>query len=274
VTLIRTDGGAEPVLATLEVGRQPSGVSFGPEGSYALVANRGDGSVSVLAIDGDVLREKTRIGLGTADDSLAHIEVSPDGKWALATFNATDVILLLRLDAEGTPAVVQRLSAGRGPYGARFFPDGRGAVVAHIGSDELVSFDLKEDALVEAGRLAVGRIPEGIDISGDGTRVAVSCLEGFALFDPAHPRYGQPARVILLKHEGNALVKVDEIAVPGGPQFAIFTPDGGHLLVAETSFRRLRVFRCDEGKLIATDQVLPLPGEPVAAQRATAKPGI
>ena len=42
-----------PKLAqTITVGKQPSGLSFSPKGDVALVANRADGTVGVLKIDG------------------------------------------------------------------------------------------------------------------------------------------------------------------------------------------------------------------------------
>ena len=40
------------LAATVTVGKQPSGLSFSPAGKMALVANRGDNSISVLSING------------------------------------------------------------------------------------------------------------------------------------------------------------------------------------------------------------------------------
>src|SRR6266480_5923856 len=41
------------VIAKIPTGRQPSGVSIAPNGTLALVANRADGTVSVLSIRGE-----------------------------------------------------------------------------------------------------------------------------------------------------------------------------------------------------------------------------
>ena len=42
-----------PKLAsTISGGKQPSGLSFSPDGKMALVANRGDNSISVLSVNG------------------------------------------------------------------------------------------------------------------------------------------------------------------------------------------------------------------------------
>ena len=40
------------LAATLTVGKQPSGLSISPSGNMALVANRGDNSISVLSVNG------------------------------------------------------------------------------------------------------------------------------------------------------------------------------------------------------------------------------
>ena len=40
------------VIATVEVGTGPSGVSFSPDGKLVLVANRAGGTVSVLTVAG------------------------------------------------------------------------------------------------------------------------------------------------------------------------------------------------------------------------------
>lgn len=268
VTLVRTDGVGETVVASLHIGIQPSGISFLPDGRHALAANRGDGTISVLAVTETAVVEQARVVVAKEADSLVHVEVSPDGKWAVGTLNAIDTILLLKLEADAVPVVAQRLSAGRGPYGARFFPDGSGAVVAHIGSNEIVCFALTDDALRETGRIPVGRIPEGLDISQDGDWLSVSCFEGFGLEDQTQAAYGQSARVYLARREGKVFVKTDCIDVAGCPQFAIFTPDGGNLIVAETSRARLRVLRRRDGRLVSTDQTLGIKGEPVAAQRS------
>ena len=40
------------LAATITGGKQPSGLSFSPDGKMALVANRGDNSISVLSVNG------------------------------------------------------------------------------------------------------------------------------------------------------------------------------------------------------------------------------
>ena len=49
------------VIATLELGVSPSGVSFSPDGKPAPVTNRGDGTVSVLTVNGKALTQNCKI---------------------------------------------------------------------------------------------------------------------------------------------------------------------------------------------------------------------
>ena len=73
------------VIGTVTVGKQPSGMAIDPKGDLALVANRADGTISVLSIHGkDVLVTDT-VTVGTAADQVSAVAITPDGKHALAT---------------------------------------------------------------------------------------------------------------------------------------------------------------------------------------------
>src|SRR5690348_15635338 len=74
---------AEPpkLAATITGGKQPSGLSFSPDGKVALVANRADNSVSVLAVNGTDVKITDTVAM---PDSVAHVQFTPDGKHALA----------------------------------------------------------------------------------------------------------------------------------------------------------------------------------------------
>ncbi len=82
-----------PKLAsTVTVGKQPSGLSFSPDGKLALVANRADNSISVLSVQGTEVKVIDTVPMG---DSVSHVVFTPDGKHALATkFPAHKVSLL------------------------------------------------------------------------------------------------------------------------------------------------------------------------------------
>jgi dipeptidyl aminopeptidase/acylaminoacyl peptidase len=267
VSLVRLEGDDRGVIATLEVGLQPSSVSISPDGHYALVTNRSEGTLSVIEITGTSLKERERVRIAQPGDSLSHVEISPDGTLALATLNQANATLLLRLDRQGHPEVVDRIEAGAGPYAARFMPDGRGAVVANIGSHDVVHLAIEDARLRVLQVNAVGRIPEGIDISPDGSWMAVSCMEGANLTDKSHPLYGRPGRVHLFRFAGGHYEPAGILEVGGGPQAAVFSPDGQRLLVTNTGKRQLLLYRRQADESWSLELTSKVPGEPIAARR-------
>jgi len=80
------------LAATLTAGKQPSGLSFSPDGKMALVANRGDNSISVLSVNGSDVKITDTVAM---PDSVAHVTFTPDGKRALvARFPANKISFL------------------------------------------------------------------------------------------------------------------------------------------------------------------------------------
>ena len=57
-------------------GKQPAGLSFSPNGKMALVANRGDNSISVLSVNGTDVKVTDTVAKG---DSVAHVTFAPQG---------------------------------------------------------------------------------------------------------------------------------------------------------------------------------------------------
>ena len=87
-----------PKLAqTVTVGKQPSGLSFSPKGDMALVANRADGTISVLKIDGTNV---TQTGTVPISPGVSHVVFTPDGKRALALKSPDNKVALLDIDGD------------------------------------------------------------------------------------------------------------------------------------------------------------------------------
>ena len=269
VNLAEEGGG---VITTVAVGLQPSSVSISPDGSYALVTNRSDGTLSVLGVTETSLQERERVTVAKPEDSLAHVEISPDGKLGLVTLNKANEVLLLSLDLQGHPTVIDRVSKGSGPYAARFLPDGRGAAIANVVSNEVVFLSIKPDGFQVIESVQVGWIPEGIDVSPDGEWIAVSCVEGGNQTDKTHPSYGRPGQVYLLRRNGHGYSQAGILEVGGGPQAAVFSPDGNFLLVANTGAGRLLLFRREAEGFVNTGQRWSVPGEPISIRRAGGAP--
>ena len=86
------------VIATLEVGAAPAGVSFSPDGKLVLVANRGEGTVSILTVSGKTLTPMDKIQLGDTKSGPSHVAFLPDGKRALVTRDGDHRISVLSVD--------------------------------------------------------------------------------------------------------------------------------------------------------------------------------
>jgi 6-phosphogluconolactonase (cycloisomerase 2 family) len=262
VALVDLDSGR--VLGHFTTGLQPTGVTISPGGKIAYIANRADGSISVMTIGEDSLREKARVAVAEPADSLSHIEVSPDGRYAVATLTEAGAILVLKLD-DGSMETVGRIRRGEKPYAARFLPGGRMIAVADIGTDQVTLYSFSDGVAEVVRDFPVGRIPEGIDISGDGEWIAVSCFDGANLTDATHPKFGEAARIYLLRKGGEGYQPAGTIEIEGAPQFAVFSPDGKYLTVSQTGLQRIELFRRNENGFAPTGEFFPLPGEPVAA---------
>jgi YVTN family beta-propeller protein len=61
-------------IATVEVGKQPSGLSINKAGNLALIANRADNSISVLSIQGKEVKLIDTVPMG---EQIAHVVFTP-----------------------------------------------------------------------------------------------------------------------------------------------------------------------------------------------------
>lgn len=253
------------IVGLFETGLQPSGVSVMPDGETAWVANRAEGTISVLRIEPDGLVEIGRVTIAGADDSLSHVEISPDGNAAVATLTEVGAIVVLTVSDDGMPHVTQRLEVGGKPYAARFLPDGSAVFVADIEKDCVVQLALHDGSVREVAEYPVGRIPEGLDVSPDGEWVAVSCFDGGNLTDPTHPKHGEPSRIYLLRRAGEEFAAAGTVEVDGAPQFGVFAAGSKYLVVSRTGRQKLSVFQRDGLRFVESGWSMDLNGEPVAA---------
>jgi DNA-binding beta-propeller fold protein YncE len=80
------------VITTLNLGKKPSGMAINNAGTMALVANRDDGTVSVLSINGKEVKVVDTVTIGAAGDSVSAVAITPDGKTALAVKSNVDKV--------------------------------------------------------------------------------------------------------------------------------------------------------------------------------------
>jgi DNA-binding beta-propeller fold protein YncE len=86
------------IIATLETGKGPAGLSINRQGNLALVANRAEGTVSVFGIKGKDVTSLGTVKLGDEKTGVSHVAIAPDGKTAIVTRDGDSLISVLAID--------------------------------------------------------------------------------------------------------------------------------------------------------------------------------
>jgi DNA-binding beta-propeller fold protein YncE len=257
------------LLATLEVGAGPSGVSINPAGTLALVANRNGGTVSVLRIAGQQVSLAGTVTIGAATTGASHAQFTPDGRHALVTRDNDSIVSVLRVEGETVTKLERDLTAGVRPYSAAVSPAGW-AVVGNVGrsvnntgdQDTVSLIDLSREPFRTIDTVTVGPTPEGVLASPDGVH-AVAVVHngsGRAAADPLRGR----SMVKLLKVENGRLAVVAEAPAGDWVQGMAFSRDGRTLLIGNMADRQVAIYRIDGDRLEATGRTLPVDGGPAA----------
>ena len=262
------------VIGTITVGKQPSGMAISPNGDLALVANRADGTISVLSIRGkDVLVVDT-VTVGTGADSVSTVAITPDGKRALAVKAAANKVALLSIDGQKVTYDKRDLPTGIFPYNVAVTPDGKLALTVDNGNGggsdgnaKTVSvIDLEADPPRVIDHVTVGDSPEGLAISPKGDLAVSVEARGSNMPKTAFFYYPSGA-VSILKIDGKKVTNIGEISVGALPEGVAFSPDGSYLYVGNFIDGDLWVLKVDGTILTDTAQRFKLPGHP-ASMRA------
>ncbi len=260
VTLIDLKATPAKVLGTVITGAQPTGIAINPAGTLALVANRGEGTVSVLKIAGKQVSKIGSVSLGKADSGTSGIVFTPDGKTALVTRDGDSFISVLMIDGDTVTVDKREVSAGTRPYGITMSPHGRWAAVANIGRgagdiDTVSIIDMNRGQFRNVDTFAVGQTPEGIMASSDGEHLAVVMMNG-SNKATTHPYYSDNG-VLQLWRIGRGLraMKVAEAPIGHWSQGALFSNDGKQIVVMNMVENELQVFGFDGAKLTETARI-------------------
>ncbi len=257
-------------IATLTVGKQPSGLSISPDGKLALVANRADNSISVLSIKGTAVQVVDTIPMG---DVVSHVVFTPDGKRALATkFPAHKVSIL---DVAGDKVTYNKLDLPTGlwPYNVAVSPNGSFALTADNGNSgasdgsvdtvSVVDLDANPPRIID--RVVVGDGPEGLAISPKGDIAVAVILRGSNASKKAF-FYNTNGSVSVLHIDGKKLTKTQDVVVGGLPEAAVFTPDGRYLFVGNYLDKDFSILKVEGGKVADTGKRFSVPGHPASAR--------
>lgn len=249
------------LVQTLNVGKQPSGLSINPAGTMALVTYRGETAVGVFRIDRGRLQDVGRVDVG---QSPAHVAFTPDGRRALVVKQGANTVSLLNVGDEGVTFRAD-LPMSDGPYNVEVTPDGRTGVVSERGLLSLI--DMSASPERRSGTVRVGQGSEGLAISPRGDIVVSVALLG-SNGPHVSPGFHERGAIVVLAADGKTLRPVKTIEVGRVPEGVAFSPDGGHLYVANFYDDNIWIFRVEGNEVADTGRRLKLPGRPASA-RAT-----
>jgi len=269
------------VIATIQTGKQPSGMTINRAGNLALVANRADNSVSVLSISGKTVAVVGTVALAPADapsQQPSAVAITPDGKRALVAKATANKVALLEIDGTTVTYKGYDMITGLFPYNVQITADGTLGLVNHDGNagiaDGQVStvavIDMTLDPPREVDQVVVGDGPEGLAVSPTGG-YAVSLLtngSGGSVPNNAFFRHDH-AVAVLLKTDGKTVRKLGETEVGTLAEGIAFSPDGQFLYIANLGEQELAAYRLADNKLVPVGSPLKLPGHPASMRGST-----
>jgi DNA-binding beta-propeller fold protein YncE len=261
------------VIATLETGKAPSGVSINRQGTLALVANRADGTVSIFTIQGKTVAPAGTVKVGDEKSGGAHVAIAPDGKSALLTLDGANRIAVLTIEGTRVEYTKRDMTAGVEPIALDIAPNGAFAVAANFGgrltgdSDTVSLIDLRARPPRVVDTITVGQSPEGVKVSPDGSVIAVVVFNG-SNRPKESPFYNDGGKLLLLRATGTSLSKVAEAPIGHWPQGVAFSANGRTILVGNMVEKELWVFEWNGSALRDTGQRIKMRGGPGAIRTA------
>ena len=271
VAVIDLKASPPAVIATVEVGAGPSGVSFSPDGKLALVANRSGGTVSVLTVSGKTVAPSGTIDFGNPKSGPSGVAFLPDGKRALVTRDGDHRISVLNVDGTKVADSKQFMVGGIRPYSLSISSKGDVAVFGNQGggqgdTDIINVIDLKQNPPRIVDSIAVGQTPEGVFMSPDGAFVAVTVMNG-SQRPKAHQAFNDHGLIKVYRVEGTKLTPVTQAKVGRWGQGIAWSRDGKTMLFQAMIEKELQILSFD-GKELKMTGAIKVNGGPAGIRTA------
>jgi len=262
------------LIDTVQVGKQPSGLSINRSGDLALIANRADNSISVMKIAGTKVTLVDTVAMG---EQVAHVVFTPDGKRALAVKFPGNKVAMLEVNGDKVTYNKQDLPVGLWPYNVDVTPDGKLALTADNGFagsadgnvDTISVIDIESNPPRVIDKVIVDEAPEGFAISPTGKFAAAALLRGNNSDKKAF-FYRPNGAIALLKIDGKNVSRVQYIDVRGLPEGVVWSDDGQYLYVGNFMTSDISILKLEGERLVDTGKRLALPGHP-ASMRGRAR---
>jgi DNA-binding beta-propeller fold protein YncE len=257
------------LVQTLNLGKQPSGLSFSPKGDMALVCNRADGTISVLKIDGT---QVTQTGTIQISPGVAHVEFTPDGKHALAVKSPDNKLAVLDIDGDKVTYNKLDLPTYAFPYNVVVSPDSKLAITADNGNggssdgnaDAVSVIDLEGAHPHVIAHLTVEDAPEGLAMSPKGDLAVVVNVNGSNMKQAwfHHPN----GSITVLRIQGKTVTPIKTVEVGAFPEAAAFSPDGGYIYVGNYADQDFSILKVDGTEVTNTGKRFKAEGHPASAR--------
>jgi DNA-binding beta-propeller fold protein YncE len=260
-------------IATVELGKQPSGMAINRAGNLALVANRADDTVSVLSINGKEVKVVGTVNVssgGAAKEQPSAVAITPDGKRALVAKFAANKVALLTIDGQQVTYTKYDMATGLWPYNVAITPNGHLAIAGNNGGagssdgqvDTAAIIDMAVDPPRVIDQVVVGDGPEGLAISPTGAYAVEVILNG-ANLSPDKFYHHKTSYVSLLKIEGKKVRKVSQTDVGALAEGVVWSPDGKYLYTGNFMDADVTILELKGDKLVKVG-TLKLPGHPAS----------
>ena len=275
-------------IGTVAAGKQASGMAINRTGTLALVANRAEDSVTVLAIDGKDVKPVGTVSVATKPTATvpspppalpAAVAITPDGKHALVAKSGANRVGLLDIDGQKVSNAQVNgknydMATGLNPLNVQITPDGKLAIVNNIGGgqdggvDTVGIIDLEASPPRVIDQVVVGDGPEGLAMSPAGGYAASLILNGTGGTPKTAFYRHEHSYVALLKIDGKTVRKVGQTDVGGLAEGLAFSPDGHFLYVGNFVDGDVDILRLD-GDALTKLGSLALPGHPASMRGST-----
>jgi DNA-binding beta-propeller fold protein YncE len=259
-----------PKLAqTVTLGKQPSGLSFSPDGKMALVCNRADGTISVLKIAGTQVTVTDTIPVGPG---VSTVEFTPDGKHALTVKSPDNHVALLDVDGDKVTYNKLDLPTYLFPYNVVVSPDSKLAITADNGfggsadgnMDDVSVIDLQGPHPHVTQHITVPDAPEGLAMSPKGDLAVVASVQ--ASNNPPAWFYHKTGNVTILRIDGQKVSAIKTIDVGRVPEAVAFSADGRYIYVGNFTDQDFSILKVNGTNVVDTGKRFKVGGHPASAR--------
>ncbi|HUB45685.1 MAG TPA: beta-propeller fold lactonase family protein [Acetobacteraceae bacterium] len=257
------------LVQTLTLGKQPSGLSFSPDGKLALVCNRGEDTISELKIDGT---QVTPVGTIKVAPGISTVEFTPDGKHALTVVSPGNHVAVLDVDGDKVSYNNLDLPTYLFPYNVVVSPDSKLAITADNGfagtadgnMDAVSVIDLRWPHPHVIAHVTVPDAPEGLAMSPKGDLAVVASVQ--ASNNPPAWFYHKNGVVTVLRIQGMKVTPVKAIEVGRVPEAVAFHPNGRYIYVGNYTDQDFSILKVVNGNVVDTGKRFKVGGHPASAR--------